>query len=304
MADDLVQPFQIESSHLRGRLVRLGPALDAILKKHAYPMPVARLLAETTAVAVALAFALKYVGKFTLQSKGDGPVTLLVVDVSSEGDVRAYAQFDHDAVAKMGDAGVGLLGRGYLSFTVDQGNRPGRDTYQGIVELRGSTIAEATQYYFRQSEQIPTGIIAGASEGADNAWRGGALMLQQIPREGGAPRPPPGSTEEDDWHRAMLLMGTCSVSEMTERSIAANDLLFRLFHEDGVRVFDPHNLRHKCNCGDRVNGTLRMFGRKAVEDMVEGSLVTITCQFCNATYSFDAAQRAALFADADNPASP
>jgi molecular chaperone Hsp33 len=309
--DDMVQPFQIEKSHLRGRLIRLGPALDTILKKHAYPLPVARLLSETVAAATALAFSLKYEGKFTLQSKGDGPVSLLVADVTSKGDLRAYAQFDHDAVAKMGDAGIGLIGKGYLAFTVDQGSKPGRDTYQGIVDLHGATIAEAVQYYFRQSEQIPTGIIAGASMDAAGVWRAGALMLQYVPKSGGKNgdvRLKEGSTAEDDWHRAMLLMGTCSVSELTEAQIAANDLLFRLFHEDGVRVFRPRNLQHHCGCSARIHSTLRMFGAQTIEDMVENNLVTVTCQFCNATYSFDAEARRQLFADAavdnqsENPA--
>lgn len=299
LIQDCVQPFQIETNAFRGRLVRVGPALDMILKKHAYPTPVAMLLGETVAVAVALAFSLKYEGKFTLQSKGDGPVKLLVADVQSNGDIRGYAQFDDTGVARMGDEGIGLLGKGYLAFTVDQSNLPGADTYQGIVELRGKNIAEATQTYFRQSEQIPTALIAAVRQDEGGIWHGGALMLQRMPLKGGkSPKLVEGSQAEDDWRRAMIIMSTCTPEELTAATLAPNDLLFRLFHEDGVRITPARAVRHACACRERVPQTLRLFGAQAVEDMADDKgLVSMTCQFCNASYTFDAPQRAALFSE-------
>ncbi len=136
----MVLPFQIEASDLRGRVVRLGPALDAILQKHGYPDPVAQLLAETVVIGAALAAMLKYQGKFTLQARGDGPVGLVVADSAADGALRGYAQYDAEAVARMGDEGIGLLGRGHLAFTVEQPDEPGRESYQGIVELRGGSM--------------------------------------------------------------------------------------------------------------------------------------------------------------------
>src|SRR5580700_1053392 len=188
--DDLVQPFQIEASSLRGRLVRLGPAVDTILTRHAYPDAVAAMLGEAIALAVVLAGALKYDGVFTLQTKSDGPVRLIVADVSTEGAVRGYAQYD---AARLGESAPRpgqspsvpeLIGSGYIAFTVDQGEDTER--YQGIVELIGSNLAECAQHYFRQSEQIQAGIkLSVARSGPKGTWRAGGLMLQRVPPEGG-----------------------------------------------------------------------------------------------------------------------
>src|SRR5579872_5992663 len=188
LRDDLVQPFQIDPFRLRGRLVRLGSLLDAILTRHSYPEPVAVMLGEAIALAVALAGALKYDGVFTLQTKGDGPIRLMVADVSTAGAVRGYAQYDRarlDATPAGSGASVpDLLGAGYIAFTVDQGEHT--DRYQGIVELAGATLAECAGHYFRQSEQLQAGIkLAVAHSGAGGAWRAGGLMLQRVPPEGG-----------------------------------------------------------------------------------------------------------------------
>ncbi|MGH7114131.1 MAG: Hsp33 family molecular chaperone HslO, partial [Stellaceae bacterium] len=179
--DDLVQPFQIEPFALRGRLVRLGPAIDRILSQHAYPEPVAAMLGEAITLAVLLAGALKYDGIFTLQTKGDGPIRLMVADVSTEGALRGYAQYDEEKLAAAAGTAASarrLLGSGYIAFTVDQGEAA--DRYQGIVELSGSTLADCAQHYFRQSEQLQAGIkLAVGRSGPGGAWRAGGLMLQR-----------------------------------------------------------------------------------------------------------------------------
>jgi molecular chaperone Hsp33 len=281
--DDLVRPFQLDSSHLRGRLVRLGPALDRILHQHAYPEPVAQLLAEAVVIASALASALKYDGVFTLQTKSDGPVRMLVADVTSEGGIRAYAQYDKDKVHE-----DDLLGKGYLAFTCSLVGQ--EDRYQGIVALEGDTLAEAVQHYFRQSEQVPTGIMAAASRDAQGQWRGGCLLLQRMPREGGiiieTALP---SAEAEDWTRAMIVMGTCTVAELTDPALTTETLLYRLFHEEGVRVYDPHFYRHQCRCSQqRVVGMLRSLPRTEIEEMAENGVTTVTCEFCNKSYVFKA----------------
>lgn len=287
--DDLVQPFQIEASRLRGRFVRLGAELDGILSRHAYPDPVAHILAETLSLAVLLASMLKYEGIFTLQTKGDGPVRLMVADVTSVGDVRAYAQFDADAVAKATDDAAiapapALLGKGHIAFTVDQGAHT--DRYQGIVELYGKTLADCVQHYFRQSEQIDTGISV-AVDNPDGVWRAGAIMVQRLPEEGGVPAP--ASDTEDDWRRAMVLLTTLTGDELSNPGLSPSDVLFRVFHEDGVRVWPARPLRFGCRCSrERVEGMLAQLPRAEVEDLkLDDGRVEVVCQFCSSAYHFD-----------------
>lgn len=292
LTDDVVQPFQLESSQLRGRLVRLGSALDTILKQHAYEAPVASLLGEAVVVAGALASSLKYEGIFTLQAKGDGAVRLIVADVTSEGDMRGYAQLAEGVRTLVGDAR--LLGKGYLAFTVDQKKK--NDRYQGIVELSSGTVAEAVQHYFRQSEQLPTGIVAAVRQDEQGRWRGGCLMLQRMPRDGGVVQELTDSSAEDDWLRAMMLMETCGANELTHATLKPNDLLFRLFHEEGVRVFEPHAFRHKCRCSEeRVTNMLRSLPRDEIEDMAVDGMVSVTCEFCNKSYLYDEKRREELY---------
>jgi molecular chaperone Hsp33 len=288
--DDIVQPFQIDVSDLRGRLVRVGPVLDEILSKHAYPEPVARLLGETITLAITLAGALKYEGIFTLQTKGDGPISLMVADVTSTGDVRGYAQFDAERLtaADTGSAAPvpTLLGTGYIAFTVDQGEHTER--YQGIVELSGETLSDCIQHYFRQSEQLDTGIKVAVAF-TDVGWRGGALMLQRLPED--QIQQTLGSDVADDWRRAMVLMGTCTDRELLDPNLSANDLLFRLFNEDGVRVWAPTDLNASCRCSrERVATVLASLPRDEIADLKVNGNVEVTCEFCNSTYTFDDAQ--------------
>jgi molecular chaperone Hsp33 len=292
--DDLVQPFRIDPSALRGRLVRLGPTIDRILSQHAYPEPVAAMLGEAITLAVVLAGALKYDGIFTLQTKGDGPIRLMVADVSTAGAVRGYAQYDAAKLetalsgASAGTPSVpGLVGSGYIAFTVDQGEDT--DRYQGIVELAGSTLAECAQHYFRQSEQIQAGIkLSVGRAGRGGTWRGGGLMLQRVPPEGGFGVI--ADDVEDGWRRAMVLMSSATAEELVDPDLPPHGLLFRLFHEQGVRVYRTHPLEARCRCSrERIEGILRLFPTAELEDMRKEGVTTVTCQFCNQSYVFDEA---------------
>jgi len=306
--DDLVQPFQIDAPGLRGRLVRLGPLVDEVLRRHDYPQPVAELLGETLALAAALAGALKYEGVFTLQTKGDGPIRLMVADVTSDGQMRGYAQFDEERLVSALDGPIGspvpsLLGAGYLAFTVDQG--PDTERYQGIVELIGGTLADCAHHYFRQSEQLQAGIrlacgLTRAEDGSQR-WRAGALMLQRLPEEGGSGNGDAREVEEaeDDWRRSLFMMGSSRSDELLDPHLAPNDLLFRLFHEDGVRVYPVHVLKAECRCSRaRVAGMLKALPRQEVESLkLDDDAVIVTCEFCSAQYRFDDDDLAALYAD-------
>lgn len=290
--DDLRLPFQIEASGLRGRVIRLGPVVDTILSRHDYPLPVATLLGELIALAAALAGALKYDGVFTLQIKADGPVRLMLADVTSAGGLRGYAQFDADAVEAASHGRSGregavqrLLGAGHIAFTVDQG--PNTQRYQGIVELQGATLADCMHHYFRQSEQLQTALSVSARPG-DGGWRAGALMLQRLPPEGGAVDTLHREAVEEAWRRAVILMATGSPEELTDPSLSAATLLYRLFHEDGVRVWPSQALQVGCRCtGERSAAILGTFPRDELEDMMVDGRITMTCQFCNIDFVFD-----------------
>jgi molecular chaperone Hsp33 len=288
--DDLIQPFRIDPFALRGRLVRLGPTIDRILSQHDYPEPVAVLLGEAIALAIVLAGALKYDGVFTLQTKSDGPVRLIVADVSTEGAVRGYAQYDRDRLDAASTNTGGspsvpeLIGSGYIAFTVDQGEHTER--YQGIVELAGATLAECAQHYFRQSEQIQAGIkLSVARSGENGAWRAGGLMLQRVPPEGGYRLI--ADDVEDAWRRVMVLMSSATPAELVDPELPPRRLLFRLFHEDGVRVFETHPLEARCRCSrERIAGILRSFPKEDLAELREDPVTTVTCEFCNTSYEF------------------
>jgi molecular chaperone Hsp33 len=286
---DLIQPFSIEGRAVNGRLVRLGPLLDSVLARHAYPDPVATLLTEMLTLAALLAGALKYDGVFTLQAKGDGPVRLMVADVTSAGDMRGYAQFD---TARLGAAmarlergaapAPGLLGAGHLALTVDQGQHTER--YQGIVELSGATLVDCLHHYFRQSEQIQAAIKIAVDQNSspEGSRRAGAVMLQRLPPEGTS-----AEDRDDAWRRALSLMARCAPSELVDFEFAPNDLLYRLFHEDGVRVYRPIALRPGCRCSrGRVEGVLRLLPATEIESCKIDGRITVTCEFCNSRYDF------------------
>ena len=289
--NDLVLPFAVGETRLRGRLVRLGPLLDRVLGQHAYPEPVARMLGQAIVLAAALARALKYDGIFTLQTKGDGPVRLLVADVTAAGHVRGYAQYDAErlAHAPLTLAPVPtLLGAGYLAFTVDQGEDTER--YQGLVELVGATLADCAHHYFRQSEQIEAGMKVAVERDADGHWHGGALMIERIPDE-------EATLEDSDevWRNAVILMSSCGDAELTDPTLAPALLLYRIFHEPGVRVHPMRLLVPQCRCSrERVERVLRALPEGELDEMSIDGQISVTCEFCNATYLFNDEDRKAL----------
>ena len=292
IADDLLRPFQLERSALRGRLVRLGDALDRILTRHDYPEPVGQLLGELLVLAAALAGGLRFQGTFSLQAKGSGPVSLLLADYTHDGAMRGYARFDAERIDAGSDLAA-LLGDGRLALTVDQGDAGA--AYQSIVELSGASLTECMQTYFRQSEQLKTGLKIAVGRVADNGtwrWRGGGLMVQRLADQ------PVDEAHQEDWHRTMLLLGTATDAELLDAGLPADALLYRLFHEEGVRVFAPQDLRFGCRCTrERVEKLLRSFPDAEVEEMrQDDGLLVVTCQFCNAGFRFDEAQLARLHA--------
>lgn len=309
-ADDTILPFEVAPLDLRGRVVRLGPAVDAILAAHDYPQPVAKLLGEAIVLGVLLGTTLKFEGRFILQTKTDGPVRMLVVDFTTPDKVRACARFDRQQVADAISAGAtdagALLGRGHLAMTIDQGADMNR--YQGLVALDGGTLEDAAHEYFLRSEQIPTRVRLAVAEefragsgGASHRWRAGGILLQFVPRaperarvadlhpgdapEGVAPHVMP---EDDAWVEGRSLIETVEDIELIDPAVSSERLLYRLFHERGVRVFHSAELRAQCSCSrESVEAMLRSFSQADRDDMVEKGVISVTCEFCSQIYVFE-----------------
>jgi molecular chaperone Hsp33 len=307
--DDTVLPFQVEALDLRGRVVRLGPAVDTILSRHNYPAPVAKLVGEAIVLTVLLGSTLKFEGRFILQTQSDGPVRMLVIDYTTPGKVRACARFDKERVAEAMAAGTvdagTLLGRGHLAMTIDQGADTAR--YQGIVALEGRDLEHAAHEYFLRSEQIPTRVrlavaeqLLPGPEGARHCWRAGGLLLQFLPQAAERARQPdldPGDVpegveipvmpEDDAWVEGRTLVATVEDLELLDPDVSAEQLLYRLFHERGVRVFRSRHLHAQCSCSrEGVERMLRSFSQDDRDHMVEDGKITVTCEFCNSTYVF------------------
>jgi molecular chaperone Hsp33 len=304
--DDSVLPFQIESSGAMGRLVRMGPAITSILSQHDYPQPISELLGEALTLTAMLGAALKTNGKFILQTRSDGPVSFLVAQYNSPGNLRGYASFDAEAVAALGPDGLKgglLLGKGHLAMTIDPG--PDMERYQGVVPLEGGSLTAAADLYFRQSVQLPTFIriavarhyeAAKADAPAGWSWRAGGLMVQKLSQEGGLEAEAGergsgnGHTDDEDWTRAQLLAGTVEDHELVDPMLAPERLLYRLFHEERVRAFRKIPLAAFCQCSrDRVEQVLAGFTTAEIADMAQDDgHIRVTCEFCNRRYDFEA----------------
>lgn len=309
--DDSVLPFQIESSGAMGRLMRMGPALNTILGQHAYPRAVSELLGEALTLTALLGAALKTDGKFILQTRSDGPVSFLVAQYNAPGSLRGYASFDASALTALVDEGRDkrrLLGSGHLAMTIDPGEDMER--YQGVVPLEGGDLSAAADAYFRQSVQIPTFIKiavarhyegskteANKGEGAGAwSWRAGGLMVQKLSGEGGYESHDSGAgngqASDEDWTRAQLLAATVEDHELVDPTLPPERLLFRLFHEERVRVFREVPLAAFCQCSrERVELMLGGFSPSEIAEMTQDDgQIRVTCEFCNRRYDFEAGQ--------------
>ena len=285
--DDLVGAFQIEGEPVRGRIARLGPAIDSILEGHNYPESVANLLGEACALASLVGSNLKFDGRLILQAQGSGPVRYVVADYDTSGGLRGYCRFDEDEVAKAAQGfqrpgARTLLGDGVFVMTVDQG--PDMDRYQGVTAIEGETLALCAEQYFAQSEQTPTRVrLAVAQSDEGGRWRAGGMLIQNIAEDDAR-----GSTEEA-WTRTQAFFETVGEDELTDPELSSDQLLFRLFHEDGVRVFGSKPLRAFCRCSqDRIETVLKSFPAEDRAEMVEpDGKIHVTCEYCSRVYSVE-----------------
>jgi molecular chaperone Hsp33 len=290
--DDVVGAFQIEGEPVRGRVARLGPAVDEILRAHAYPEPVANLLGEACALAAVVGSNLKFEGRLSVEAQGSGPVRYVVADYDTSGGLRGYCRYDEAEVAAVSEGfqrpgARTLLGDGVFIMTIDQGED--MDRYQGVTSIEGETLALCAEQYFAQSEQTPTRLLlaVGQVEGVQpdghtgQVWRAGGVLIQNIAED--ATR---GSTEEA-WSRTQILFETIGEDELVDPELPSNTLLWRLFHEDGVRVFGSQPLRAFCRCSqERIETVLRSFGEDERADMIESDgKIRVTCEYCSRVYA-------------------
>ena len=308
--DDTVLPFQLDRSDIRGRVVRLDGVLQQVLKQHDYPRQIEALVAEAALLTSLIGQMIKLRWKLSLQIRGSGPVRLIATDYygpTEDGQparIRAYAGFEANDLAPDADP-FSMIGDGYFAILIDQGE--GTIPYQGITPISGGSLSGCAETYFAQSEQLPTRfkLSFGQSQlpGGAASWRGGGVMLQHMPKASPFVAAEAGSgiggllthgdilagDEGENWNRANLLLDTVEEIELIGPTVQPTDLLVRLFHEEGPRVYDAQPIRFGCSCSpDHVRKSLSIYAADDIAEMTtpEG-IVTADCQFCGAHYEFD-----------------
>lgn len=289
LSDDLVSAFQIEGLPVRGRVVRLGAAVNEVLTRHSYPEPVANLLGEACALAALVGSSLKFEGRLIVQAQGDGPVRYVVVDYDTSGGMRGYCRFDPDEVAAVSEGfsrpgAKTLLGGGVFIMTLDQGTDMER--YQGVTAIEGESLALCAEQYFMQSEQIPTRVrlaVGQVDTGEGLSWRAGGILIQTI--AGDETR---GETKEA-WNHAQALFETTGEDELIDPTVPTTTLLWRLFNEDGVRLIDEKPLRAFCRCSEeRIGVVLQSFSPEEKAEMIEpDGKIHVTCEYCSRVYALE-----------------
>jgi len=323
--DDTVLPFQLDRSDIRGRVARLDQTLNRLLAQHNYPPEVEAMVAEAALLTALIGQTIKLRWKLSIQVRGNGPIRLIATDFYAPADdgtpgrIRAYASFDKDRLVAGADP-FSQIGDGYFAILLDQGQ--GTTPYQGITPLAGGAISTCAEAYFAQSEQLPTRfkLSYGQSRAPGEAavWRGGGVMLQHMPKASPLMADAPSGEEgllaatdlldEDEgenWNRANILLDTAEALELIGPHVAPTDLLLRLFHEEGPRVFDALPVKFGCSCSaERVRTSLSIYSARDIGHMTTpDGRVTADCQFCGAHYSFDPATLG-FEADADPETDP
>ncbi|MGQ0565050.1 MAG: Hsp33 family molecular chaperone HslO [Gemmobacter sp.] len=310
--DDTVLPFQLDLSDIRGRVARLDLALQDVLRQHHYPPQIEALVAEAALLTALIGQSIKLRWKLSLQVRGKGPVRIIATDYYAPTDegtparIRGYASFDP---ARLDPDAVPFsqIGEGYFAILIDQGE--GTEPYSGITPIAGGSLSSCAETYFAQSEQLPTRFALSFGQstlpGTAPVWRAGGVMLQHMPVAGGGVASPGGSGEggllshadilggaqAENWTRANLLLDTVEDIELVGPGVAPTDLLVRLFHEEGPRVFDAQPVRFGCSCSaEKVRQSLSIYSARDIRHMTtpEGT-VTADCQFCGAHYVLDPA---------------
>jgi len=290
--DDSLLPFQLEAADIRGRFVRLDGALNRILDQHNYPEPVAQLVAEAVVLTALIGQTIGFKAKLSLQIRGNGPIRLIATDYyapedeGEAGQVRAYASFDADRVSSAEP--FTQIGKGMFAVLIDQGK--GQAPYQGITPLDAGSLANCAETYFAQSEQLATRFALAIAK-ADK-WRAAGLVLQHMPKASPLKvlaEPVDPEIDAENWNRATIMLESVQQDEMIGPSVSPSELLFRLFHEDAPRVYDPQPVRFGCTCSEeKVRQSMSIYSAKDIAHMTtDAGTLTADCQFCGAHYVMD-----------------
>lgn len=308
--DDTVLPFQLDRTDTRGRVARLDGLLQQVLSQHEYPPLVEALVAEAVLLTALIGQTIKLRWKLSIQIRGDGPVRLIATDYygptkdGAPGRIRAYASYDADRL-ESGAEPFSMIGKGYFAILIDQGE--GMVPYQGITPIAGGSLAACAETYFAQSEQLPTrfALSFGQSQvpGEESHWRAGGVMLQQMPESSIEPDGTEATGADgllaatdildddgaEDWNHVNVLLDSADELELIGPSVQPTDLLVRLYHADGPRVFDAQPVEFGCTCSaDRVREAMSIYSAKDIAHMTtDEGIVTADCQFCGAHYEFD-----------------
>ena len=306
--DDLILPFQLDRSDIRGRIARLDGVLDRILSQHNYPLEVSAQVAEAAILTALIGQTIKLRWKLSLQIRGDGPLRIIATDYCgprAAGEpalMRAYASFDAERLAQAAGAGFEKIGSGMFAVLIDQGK--GMQPYRGITPLAGGSLCACAETYFAQSEQLPTRFHTVAAQstapGENPLWRAGGLMIQHMPKssqtavgdeaggKGGllAAEDLLDGIDGDNWNRAVILMQSAEETELIGPHVSQTELLLRLFHEETPRVFDAQRVKFGCTCdADKVRQTMSIYSARDIRKMTaQNGMVTADCQFCGAHY--------------------
>ncbi|MGH6877180.1 MAG: Hsp33 family molecular chaperone HslO [Rhizomicrobium sp.] len=291
---DFVLAFDLPLAGLRGRLVRLEAVSSRALEAHALPEPAARVAAEACVLGTLLGSALKLDGRLTVQTKSSGPLDLVTADYyGAESDrpagVRSYARLDEQRFASLGAAQPSfeaMAGEGVVAITIEP--KAGGQRYQGIASLAQASIAASAEAYFSQSEQLPTAIRLAAAPiyapgKSRSHWVAGGLMLQATPE---------GRLDRDDWDRLAAFLGTVEDLELVDVSLAAETLLWRLFHDDEVRVHPAESVAFRCDCDSgRIAAVLRAYSETEREGLADpDGVIRARCEFCGCIHEVAASE--------------
>jgi molecular chaperone Hsp33 len=295
MTSDTLTPFYLGKAQVRGKLVRLSDQFDHIIKSHSYPSIVNHYLSELIAIGIVLSINTKNNGLFTLQITNGKILKMMVVDITSEGEIRACAKWDNEALEKLlmetnnAPGLTQLFENAFLVFTADLDSQV--EKYQAIVELSGSTLSDCMHHFFRQSDQLATGlVVVTKSDYSLDGYSAAALILQKLPSSSEQTEPE-NEQDEDDWITNLSLLGTITKKELLDQNLSADNLLYRLFHEREVHVLPSKNIVAKCYCSrPRIEQILVSFSEEDIKDMILDNQISVTCEFCNETYLFNDSQ--------------
>lgn len=291
---DKIYSFTIDDGISRGQAVRLNTTLNTILSQHQYPERVCEFISESAALAVLLSSTIKYDGGFTLQIQGSGAISTLVVNLTSEGKIRAYARYDEKALQKAEESFAkkasstvpAFIGEGTLAFTVEQNGD--LEDYQGVILLEKATLTECVHQYFRQSEQIETAIrlSVGKPDSEESGWRCGAIMIQRMPVDKKIIASYSTEEIEEIWRTAVILLNSISDEELKNLKLPIEKLVNRLYHSNDLQIFMPKNLDFGCRCSqEKVIEMLKGFSSQDQKEMVIDNIIKVDCQFCGRSYT-------------------